>query len=208
MTDTHLVQIRSTVHGQYSVKVPAPHLIKSKPVREALEKLIERDAAEKRLIIARDHAERRLLDAQTNDETRMTELYERGEGEDADPREETARAEEELKKARARMIPAQRATHKAYDEFREAVAANKGELRKAALAPANAARDKMATAHRALQLANASLEAHLGMLEMLGGDALPRYLHAEWSFGRVETGIALEALGTAVVAVDNQIRSL
>jgi hypothetical protein len=57
----------------------------------------------------------------------MAELYDKGEGDGADPREEKTIAENDLKNCVARIEPARQAAVIAHRELREAIAAGREE---------------------------------------------------------------------------------
>jgi hypothetical protein len=207
MTDT-TITITPPVHGVYNVSLPRPALIPVKAIREKWEKLIAANNRWTDLVRTRSSSERAVLDAESRDAQRMAELYDMGEGDDADPREEKIIAENALKDCIARIEPARQAAVIAHRELREAIAAGREEWREITRREAEGARDKLALASKSVRTQYAVLDASVGVLEMLQNDTLPSALISSWTFGSIETNIAIDALSTAVATVDNRVRSL
>jgi len=192
----------------YFVALPRPEAIPIPAIADAFAKLIDRDTKLKRAIAERGHAERALLDARSEDEMRMTALFDAGEGEDADPREATAVAEEALKKAVARIAPSAKAAMIAYRELRETIAGHRKAWQRIARKQAEAARDRLGIALKSVELQRVEIEQAFGALELLHSDTLPPHVTLQVSAGAVETDLAIEHLSTAVVVVDRRVRVL
>lgn len=207
MTD-RMIEISSINHGDYRVRFPVPAEVKVGDIATKLAKLIEASDRAHRVVSEVSHAQRAVIDASSADQFRMTELFEKGEGDDADPLLATREAEEELRKASARVDPARAAANIAYGELRSSVASNRVEWKKIARRSAESARDRIGAALKTLEVQRAELHAALGVLEMLAVEDLPRYLVANWSLGAPQMDEAIEATREAVVIVDRQVRAL
>lgn len=205
---SNTVQYLSPIHGNYSFTLPRAEAIPVPAIQAALAEFVSAHERWKRVVADVNHAERALIDATSNDSMRMTALYERGEGDDADPREETDRAEVVLKRAEARREPAQRAAIAKARELREVIIANSEKWQKNARKKAQAARDRLAIALNTVELQRIELEESVGVLELLARDPLPAAVHVSWSVGQIEMNEAVEALGGAVVKVDEGVRAL
>jgi leucyl aminopeptidase (aminopeptidase T) len=189
------------------VRLPIPAEVPVPKIAAALEKLQKANERTIRNRQERDQVQRLLLDAQSADSMRTTALNDAGE-DDPDPLLLQTPAEDEVKKAAARVEPAERARKMALREARETIAENKREWQKVARKHAETARDRLALALRSLEVQQAELTTHLGVLELLHDDNLPTHLHSDWSYGAPEVSLAIDHLAHAVAVVDGRVRSL